>query len=65
MSVKRYEPFTDESSCDSCGEMAESPTGEYVRHEDYAKLEALYKHMTDSRDDWRDIAQRQESTAQD
>lgn len=58
--VKRYGLVGD--FYPSIGEVED---GHYVRHEDYAALEAelarlndLYKKMTQSRDDWRDIAKR-------
>lgn len=38
----------------------ENEAGKWVTFEDYAALEALYKHMEDSRNDWRDIAKRRE-----
>lgn len=37
--------------------------GEWVKFEDYAALEALYQHTLESRNDWRDIAQRKSREA--
>lgn len=58
--VKRYD-YIGQGDC----EMAEFENGPYVHYEDYQALEAemnklkeLYKKMTESRNDWRDIAQR-------
>lgn len=46
MSVKRYK--VEELNCCFDADMIESPTGEYVRYEDYARLKAEVERLTDA-----------------